>query len=171
MEKGDVFRVADKELMYIAEAVAPSGTVYARRFDLYQGAYGEPEAFQSSLGFTVLFNAFKPEKEEGWEYCEIVHAVDWNNQTEWFEAKAVESNASIDQTPLHHFVRGEPLFAMSDDQNKKTHRKLVDRLVADGWEEVMEHRATWFSLRLKRKKGVAAQKKPRGWNPFRKSST
>lgn len=174
MEKGDVFCVAGREPMYITEAVAASGTVYARRFHLYQGDYGEPEAFQPNVEFEILFNAFKREHQEGCEYCEIVHAVDWANQTEWFEARpfGVEDKGRIAQTPAHHFIRGEPLFTMQDATNMKTHQNLVDKLRAEGWEKVIERRNQWFDLRLRRRKGFQVQKKSKGWfhNPFNKSS-
>lgn len=164
MEKGDVFRAAEKDFMYIAEAVAPSGTVYARKFDLYYGAYGEPEAFQSNAEFKILFNTFKPEKHEGWEYCEIVHAVEWADGKEWFEAKAlnVENKGRISHAPVQRFIRGETRLDMEEDRSKKTHQKLVDKLLADGWEEVIERRTRWFHLRLKRKKGSQVQKKSKG---------
>lgn len=177
MEKGDVFLLSEKESMYIAEAVAPSGTVYARKFDLYKGTSGEPESFQSHLQFKVLFNSLKPENDEGWEYCEISHVVELTDQwpgMEWFEAKTTDSEnkASIARTNAQRCLRGEAWLDMDDDKNKKIHRCLVEQLLDDGWEEVIERRQRWFNLRLKRKIGYQVQKKPTGWfqNLFNKHS-
>ena len=165
MERGDVFLVDEKEPMYIAEAVTPSGTVFARKFDLYNGASGEPESFQAHLQFRVLFNSLKPEDDEGWEYCEILHVVDWKEPwtgTEWFEAKTAnsENKASIARTTAQNCLRGETWLDMDNDKNKKEHRNLVEQLLDDGWEEVIERRQRWFNLRLKRKIGYQVQKKP-----------
>ncbi len=157
MEKGDVFRVDEQEPLYIAEAVAPNGTVYAREFDLYKGASGEPESFQSNVQFSVLFNTRKAENDEGWQYCEIRHAAEWADEwtgTEWFEAQETSSayEASIARTPAQHFIRGETWLDIEDDKSKKMHQNLVDKLLADGWVEVIERRMKWYTLRLKRKK-------------------
>jgi hypothetical protein len=156
MEKGDVFLVGEKEPMYIAEAVAPSGTVYARKFDLYRGGSGEAVSFQAQSQFRVLFNSLKPEDDEGWEYCEISHVVEWTKPwtgTEWFEAKITssENKVSIARTNAQQCLRGETWLDMDDDENKKIHRNLVEQLLDEGWEEVIERRQRWFSLRLKRK--------------------
>ena len=48
MKQGDVFRVGDEDQLYLVEAVTPGGSIYARKFDLYQGAYDEPIAFKEN---------------------------------------------------------------------------------------------------------------------------
>ena len=57
MKQGDVFTVNEIEPLFIAETVTPSGAVYARKFDIHNGAFGGTEAFQSSNEFNILFNS------------------------------------------------------------------------------------------------------------------
>jgi len=57
MKQGDVFVVEEKESLFIADTVTPSGAIYARKFDIHKGAYGGLEAFQVSAEFRILFNS------------------------------------------------------------------------------------------------------------------
>jgi len=57
MKQGDVFTINGIEPLFIAETVTPSGAVYARKFDVYKGAYGGTDAFQASTEFNILFNS------------------------------------------------------------------------------------------------------------------
>ena len=57
MKQGDVFTVNGIEPLFIAETVTPNGEVVAGKFDIYKGAYGGSEVFQSDTKFSILFNS------------------------------------------------------------------------------------------------------------------
>lgn len=57
MRTGDVFVVAAKAPLFMADTVTPLGAVYARKFDIQKGATGGLEAFPVTTDWRVLFNA------------------------------------------------------------------------------------------------------------------
>src|SRR5262245_2946440 len=120
MKQGDVFKVGNEAQLYLVNAITPSGSIYAHKFDLYRGAYDEPIAFNENNELKVLFNDLQPEQEEGWEYCEIKHATDWKDDGtgyEWFEAEAVGPSGkySVGQSSRAYFIRGEPMLDVAND--------------------------------------------------------
>jgi len=59
MKQGDVFVVDEKEPLFMADTITPSGAVYARKFDVYKGAQGGIEAFPANTEFKILFNSLE----------------------------------------------------------------------------------------------------------------
>jgi len=57
MKQGDIFVVDEKESLFMADTITPSGAVYARKFDIYTGTQGGIEAFPAHTKFKVLFNS------------------------------------------------------------------------------------------------------------------
>jgi len=57
MKNGDVFIVDGRGPLFIADTVTPSGSIYARKFDVYKGAYSGTEAFPTNTEFMFLFSS------------------------------------------------------------------------------------------------------------------
>jgi len=153
---GDVFRLPGRPELYLAEALTPGGALYARRYDLYIGTYGEPLAFPPDTPVEVLFSSRGAEDEPGWSCCEIAHRAQYEDAwsgLEWFEAEGVgpEGRFSAGRSIPRRFVRGEPMLAMGTESNRAIHRRLLEALIAEGWEPVMERRLAWYAMRLRRR--------------------
>jgi hypothetical protein len=155
MQQGDVFQVGDEDQLYLVEAVTPSGTIYARPFDLYRGPSGEPLTLQESADLKVLFNDLHPEQEEGWEYCDIVHVIDPRDSWTGYECFAAELAGAEGKyavaSAASYFIRGEPVLEYKHEKSEKVHQELLDALLQRGWEIVPGRRRAWFHRRLKRK--------------------
>ena len=160
MKEADVFQIGDEAQLYVVETVAASGTVYARRFDVQGGPYGEPLAFQANTNFKVLFSDLPPEPEEGWEYCEISHVVVGSSASgpayECFVAEIIgaESNTTIATSDKKSIGREPNLTDYSEESGRKVHQKLINKLLRQGWEIEPDRRRAWYSPRLKRKLGA-----------------
>lgn len=156
VKRGDIFRVGDDQQLYLVDATTQGGSVYARKYDVTKGGYGEPVLLKKDAILNVLSNETTPEQVEGWEYCTIKHQTIWKD--DWIgdecfiaEIKQQEKGVIVEKSASQLFVRGEPTLTFPNDQNRAIHQALVNKLTANGWQVVLERQLPWFQVRLKRK--------------------
>lgn len=156
MKRGDVFKISGEEQLYFADTVTPSGSVFAHKFDLDKGAYDQPLSFQSSSIAEILFNAFEPEQEDGWEYCIIVQKLfpeQGYPSKEWLEAEAKGKNGvySVGKSQVLGVLQGDPMLYLKNEKHEAILNGLVNELTKNGWQMVLQRRQRWYALRFKRK--------------------
>jgi hypothetical protein len=158
MKIGDVFNNKDVDQLYIVDAVTPSGSVFAHKFDLDKGPYDQPIAFPSTIGAEILFNAFEPEEETRWEYCKIVlkvHPEEGYPNKEWMEAMAEgKDGIYVAGTSQTIGLRGESFLYFKNEEHEKILKGLLDNLIKDDWQIVLQRRHKWYDFRLKRKLSI-----------------
>ena len=156
MKPGDVFKISGDEQLYFADAVTPSGSIFAHKFDLEKGAYDQPVSFPSSSISEILFNTFEPEQEDGWEYCNIVQKLfpeEGYPSKEWLEAVAEDVNGvhSAGKSQTLVVLQGDPMLSYKDEKKEAILQELVNELEKEGWQNVLQRRHRWYELRFKRK--------------------
>ncbi|GAB4500109.1 MAG: hypothetical protein OHK0052_16080 [Anaerolineales bacterium] len=152
MQRGDVFRIPEDEQLYCVEEIAPNGSLYIQRYDLYVGCYGMPLAIQDTHIYEVVFNAHQPPaREANLAYCRINidRSFDdpegWSGY-EWFTANLLDSETLciLAQSPKIRFVRGESTLYRHHPHNQRLHRALVEQLLEQNWQPILERRLNWY---------------------------
>ncbi|HRQ41854.1 MAG TPA: hypothetical protein PLD25_28355 [Chloroflexota bacterium] len=156
MKHGDVFKINSDEQLYFADTVTPSGSVFARKFDLDKGAYDQPMSFQSSSITETLFNTFEPEQDDGWEYCTIVQKLfpeQGYPSKEWLEAEAEGRSGvySAGKSQVIGVLQGDPRLGHKNEKHELILKELVNELTKSGWKIVLQRKHKWYGLRFKRK--------------------
>ena len=164
MKPGSVFKVKGEEQLYFADAVTPSGSVYAHRFDMDKGAFGEPVVLSPGTELEIVLNTLQPEKEEGYEYCEIEHRVrlrqGWPVK-EWYEAEAEGPTGkyTAGTSKALGVMKGDTILPVQIKKSEAIHQRFVSDLLSDGWELVHVRGRPWYQQRFKRKIGTRKRKR------------
>ncbi|MEM9215600.1 MAG: hypothetical protein AAGD25_14810 [Cyanobacteria bacterium P01_F01_bin.150] len=169
MKRGDVFKVGEGEQLYYADAIAPSGKVYALPYDPETGQGRKLTIFKPDMEFQVLFNNRKtppppppkPEPlklEDGWDYCEIIRKSELtdpvSSQTCWFAQTIGAEPPTIlgKSEQIAWDIRdGTWTGEVSDEKSEQLRQDLINTLVDQAWQGIEEK---GHGIVLKRKQPV-----------------
>ena len=101
--------------------------------------------------------------EPTWETCEIVldKRHDFDGWKYWFCIEVLSPKGLYTTGKTREVLAGSHIFDFPSNRDKTgvaVHTKLINDLLADGWEPVSERGVTWWNYRFRRQVGKESQK-------------